>query len=90
MNEEMLTWPEGTRFRYDLRDESAKPVIAEYGFGTEEKVSAKVQRHYPRAYFEQQGDGRILIFRNEKEATTEANSIGSIRRLTTMDRVLHT
>lgn len=46
--------------------------------GSEEKIDNRIRERYPNVYFEEQEDGRILIFREVTEAEDEANSIGQV------------
>lgn len=46
--------------------------------GSEETVTKEVERRVPKAYFEEQADGSILIFASEKDAAKRSNSIGTV------------
>jgi hypothetical protein len=46
--------------------------------GSEEKIERIYKAVYPQVFFEEQEDGRILVFRSEDEASSPANSIGEV------------
>jgi len=46
--------------------------------GSEEKIDGRLRAIYPNVFFEEQEDGRILIFRSIDEAEDEANNIGDV------------
>lgn len=46
---------------------------------TEAEVERLVKRHFDAPYFEEQPDGRILIFASQGEATDEANAVGEVK-----------
>jgi hypothetical protein len=60
------------------KDGSATQIDEEGGPASEAKIEELVKVHYDEPYFEEQADGRILIFRSENEAKQASNAVGSV------------
>lgn len=61
------------------KDGTASTIDEEGGPAPEWKIEELVRRHYDNPYFEEQPDGRILIFRSKAEARDNANSVGEVK-----------
>lgn len=67
------------RFRYTLdHEDGSAEGIHEYGDGDEATVEKCVRRRLAAAYFEEQEDGKILIFENEDAAARGAKPVGTV------------
>jgi hypothetical protein len=69
-------------FSYHVHDPAIETahrrVLTIHSIGTESSTDAGLKAIYPDVYFEEQPDGRVLIFRSEPEAKDENNAIGSV------------
>lgn len=54
------------------------PLTEQGGPASEAEIERLVQRHFEKPYFEEQEDGRILIFRSNAEASDVENAVGEV------------
>lgn len=74
---------EETQYTYRL-DETDKltpdnyPLTETGGPASEPEIERIIQRHFEAPYFEEQEDGRILIFRSKSDASNGVKAVGEV------------